>query len=285
MYFLLFLFIDDQEFTCPQSTKVTLSAGRYQVYCYGAQGGRSYRQGNLQAFGGKGAYTTGVIQITGSGTAFYLNVGGMGGYESALGPNSGGYNGGGKSGRDIQDPNGGSDGPGGGDDASGGGGGATDIRIYNNQLGNRIMVAAGGSGAAFRCNGAPGGDYKGYYPSTESCDVYVQSEEVSETKGNENGVGSNGADFHCTPGSGGGGGYRGGIARRDLSCNENYIEVSVSGSSYISGHPEFKANPLLSFNETIMHNGNYENFGNNGNGILRIRAIYECPSDCSDCSS
>lgn len=122
MYFLLFLVIYDEEFTGPQSTKVTLSAGRYQVYCHGAQGGRSYRHGNLQAYGGKGAYTTGVMQINGSGTVFYLNVGGMGGFESSLGPNSGGYNGGGKSGKDIQDPGGGSDGPGGGNDASGGGG-------------------------------------------------------------------------------------------------------------------------------------------------------------------
>ena len=227
------------------------------------------------------------MQIRGSGTTFYINVGGMGGHETSLGPNSGGFNGGGKSGKDIADDTGYEDAKGGGDDASGGGGGATDIRIHNNNLGNRIMVAGGGSGALSHCNGSPGGDYKGYYPSNSDCIEYIQTNEVTETKGNANGVGSNGKDGSCSPGSGGGGGYRGGLRRDHDTCKAvlNHFAVAFSGTSYISGHPNFRVNSLMVFNETIMHHGNYANFGNTGNGRLKIEAVYECPSDCSDCSS
>lgn len=287
MLFVFLLSLYNNEFKGPLSTTVILKSGQYRVFCHGAQGGRAYRNGNLQSYGGKGAYTTGVMQITGSGTTFYLNVGGMGGHETSLGPNSGGFNGGGKSGKDIADESGYEDAKGGGDDASGGGGGATDIRIHNNNLGNRIMVAGGGSGALSHCDGSPGGDYKGYYPADSSCNTYIQSDEVTETKGNANGVGSNGKDHSCSPGSGGGGGYRGGLRRDHDTCKAslNHLAVAFSGTSYISGHPNFKVNSLMVFNETIMHYGNYADFGNSGNGRLKIEAVYECPSDCSDCSS
>ena len=84
-----FWFLYDQVLPVWQITKVT---------CYLAQGGIGHRQGNLKIQGCKSAYTTDVMQITGSKTDFYLNVGSIGGCKCAFRPNLGGYNDGRKSG-------------------------------------------------------------------------------------------------------------------------------------------------------------------------------------------
>lgn len=102
-----------------QST-YTLASGKYKIECYGAQGGKSSTDGTNRKSGGRGAYVYGTISINGTGTQFYLNVGGKGN-QNAYKQNDGGWNGGGSSGKKT-----------GGlikDDNSGGGGGASDVRI------------------------------------------------------------------------------------------------------------------------------------------------------------
>lgn len=101
---------------------ITLSAGRYRLETWGAQGGQGWEHS-----GKLGHYVTGEITLT-SSTTLYLYIGGAGQSRG-----NGGWNGGGN-------------GYNGGGDASGGGGGATDIRMNGTSLSNRIIVAGGGGG-------------------------------------------------------------------------------------------------------------------------------------------
>ena len=116
-------------------TFTAASSGTYKVELWGAQGGDA-------AYGGKGAYVSGVITMQKNET-YYLYVGGNG-------YNSFGYNGGGFAVR-SQTYN---------------GGGGTDIRYFAtspsssdlewnsaNGLNSRIMVASGGSGRATEISG------------------------------------------------------------------------------------------------------------------------------------
>ena len=111
---------------------VTIPAGTWRLETWGAQGG------NGRAIGGRGGYAAGTITLL-EATDLIINVGGQGSSTNVMAPNAvvipGGFNGGGN-------------GFGGGNrnDHSGSGGGATDIRITNNSLFARAIVAGGGAG-------------------------------------------------------------------------------------------------------------------------------------------
>jgi hypothetical protein len=175
-----------------QSVTIAVT-GSYEIDAYGASGGHVFSTNNNTATGGKGGRVKGTVNLA-AGTVLKVRVGGEGtgtalfnqgsatfskivaGYTDA---HAGGYNGGGtgSDGSAVYPTAGGS-----------GGGGATDIRILdapysagvnnyekgvansvaggaNEGLDRRIMVAAGGGGAA-QCvqigaadwPGLPGGD-------------------------------------------------------------------------------------------------------------------------------
>ena len=154
-------------FTDPKKHVLHLKAGKYKIHCYGGQGGAGYDDGKIHSEGGKGAHVSGTIKIDGPEVTFYAYVGGVG-TSGPAGGNEGGFNGGGASGKDeetsVWPPWGTVD----GDDGPGGGGGASDIRITED-INTRIMVAAGGSGAAGYAPGAPGGDLNGRYTYCIGC--------------------------------------------------------------------------------------------------------------------
>ena len=265
---ILFLFIS---YTFKKGSHIKeLKAGLYTVECYGAQGGQAYKEGNLSATGGLGAYVKGTMNVTGTGTTFYIFVGGEG-KSGKVGPNLGGFNGGGSSGKDL----------GGGfdkiDDAPGGGGGATDLRINDISTESRIIVAAGGSGGAGTCERAPGGEITGYYFSDDK--TLSKALDVNQNGGIKDGVGGTGVDYNFVPGSGGGGGWRGGYGAGSGSQINFYLSVGKSGSSYISGHNGCTTHPQMKFTSTEMKKGVRK-----GDGFVNITVNFTCPNHCSSCT-
>src|SRR5690554_6548086 len=141
--FLSFFNGQAQVYNCNGSKQtITLPAGSYQIECWGGNGGlgnlNSGSVPNSQIDGGKGGYSTGVINVTAPIT-LYINIGGKGA-DGFLNPTApGGYNGGGN-----------------GSAASthrgGGGGGATHVAtvsgILSSLSGNQsaVMIVAGGGG-------------------------------------------------------------------------------------------------------------------------------------------
>ena len=59
----------------PGTFSQKLGAGLYTVECYGAQGGQAYINGKKGGVGGLGAYVKGTMNVTGTGTIFYINIG------------------------------------------------------------------------------------------------------------------------------------------------------------------------------------------------------------------
>lgn len=255
------------DYKIPNTYSFILDPGRYKITCYGAQGGFSYYQNVFGNNGGKGAVVSGFINISGENQKFYANVGGMG-KSRKTGLMEGGYNGGGYSGwckkwkhhfHSKQYNNG-----------PGSGGGATDVRYGSNDISNRIIVAAGGSGGSYNINGAPGGDLTGY-------NYYGPSQRTTQTLGGINGQGSDGNTAKSYPSSGGGGGYRGG-AEGFPSESDPIGAVSDSGSSYISGYPGCAPYPNITFEYPQMSVGlNYND------GRILIEAEYTCEWDCLKC--
>ena len=115
-------------------TTVTLKKGTHKLEVWGAEGG-SY---STTYYGGKGGYSQGTLTLTENTTA-YIKIGGQGGSVSASTTGgTGGNNGGGAGGDGSSSSNG---------IAGSGGGGATDIRLKQDSLYARVIVAGGGGGA------------------------------------------------------------------------------------------------------------------------------------------
>lgn len=110
--------------------------GYYKIECFGANGGYAVGNGTIRGKGGKGGYTSGIIQLN-QGETLWVYVGGHGTDAVAGKDSTNGYNGGGLGTEDHYD-----------DDAAGAGGGSTDIRLVSGKWDNfkslksRIMVAA-----------------------------------------------------------------------------------------------------------------------------------------------
>lgn len=246
-------------------TQKNLSSGQYIVHCYGAQGGGSMYEGAFRYPGGLGAHVSGTMNIKGREKVFYFFVGGEGGFGKN--PNEGGFNGGGNAGIDTE--------YGKKLESSGGGGGATDVRVEDQDYHYRIIVAGGGSGGANACKGAPAGTYK--------CMKATSNNVFTETyEGNTNGQGGHGEESIYTPGSGGGGGYFGGISHGEVSWVEDssYKAVSHSGSSFISGFDTFPITKGIAFTEGKMEGG-----VNEGDGYINLTTVFICPENCDSCTA
>ena len=212
---------------------VNFYPGVYQFECYGGIGGSS-----SGISGGKAGITKGVLFLKNKQTLF-LSVGATG-LKNSRNPTFGG--GGKGSQRDSTDGEGG-----------GSGGGASDVRLFENDLYSRIMVAAGGGGSENYGTGSasqlPGGDAGGISGSqgTKVGSISpglggTQYEGGSSTisKGNF-GFGGNASSL--TYGSGGGGGYYGGGGG---SVSDGTVSSGGGGSSYIIGYPECPINNSFS---------------------------------------
>lgn len=211
--------------------EVTLSAGTYQLQCWGAQGadyGSKY-------IGGRGAYAAGELTLQET-TVLYVYIGGQGvkAEDSTMSP--GGFNGGGAA--YVQSFYGGCS-----------GGGATDIRIGTDSLYARVIVAGGGGGGF---NGKSGGYGGGGFASDETSykagrggamshagESYNGSSKVTENSANYYiaGFGFGGGSAGNKPLTGGGGGwYGGGFAYRNAGGGgSNYIFTANYHRYYPSG--------------------------------------------------
>ena len=231
---------DGQTYTfnypCESSSKcypyiVHLQPGVYTFECYGGVGG------SAKIEGGKAAYTIGTIFLQNK-QKLYLFVGAQG-KQYSQDPVFGG--GGKGSYRNQQD-----DGSGGGS-----GGGASDIRIHENDLYSRIMVAAGGGGSEFYNMDLKGGDagiLQGASGQNSSNGITsggggTQTSGGSSFSGLRNGTFGYGGNSPLSYGSGGGGGYYGGGAG-----DSTYGKVSSAGggSSFIAGYPGCSVNQTYS---------------------------------------
>lgn len=285
-------------FSCTGGVQTaSLSAGKYKFEVWGAQGNDPNRG---RASGGKGAYTSGLLELT-SAKDFFVYVGQHRTDRTAS------FNAGSTGGSGSDTTNSGS--------TNGyGGGGATDFRVSTGNwndaasLRTRIMVAAGGGGAtdyAYPASGGYGGALTGgnginaKYPSAGVPNVPPTG--ATQTTGGATstlsasggvgvagtfGIGGNG---NSSWGSGGGGGYYGGAGGGYTS---NSVDSGAGGSSFISGHPGcnavnsagthtggnahylgyvFGATQMLAGNEQMpTPTTNTTAIGNTGNGYAKI---------------
>ena len=251
----------------------TLAPGTYKLECWGGQGGTysSY-------IGGYGGYSKGTITLTKT-TTVYISVGGAGSSSST----AAGFNGGGT-----------------GISSGRGGGGATDVRIGQNSLYSRVIVAGGGGGAGvISANANPcgcgGGEYggDGYYNNTTGSYTTGQNRSggsASQTAGGITwstgtqatfGQGGNASGYSC--GGGGGGWYGGGGAYDSDSDSDGrwggggsgYVYTSSTAKNYPNGcllnstHYLTNAQTIAGDTSFTSPTGSAET-GHTGNGFCRI---------------
>lgn len=293
----------DFDYTGDYQTFTVPADGYYEIELWGAQGGGEY--------GGKGAYTKGIIYLN-KGENLYIYVGNN--------PNIGetAFNGGGAPGNTY----------------AYGGGGATDIRLEIDNLISRIMVSAGGGGmGATRTSPTTGGGEGGSFIGNDSYITVSEQEQVdsgktsspistgaTQTSGGTGGkwwsalagldgsfgIGGNGKAHDIVQkrsGAGGGGGYYGGASGTLYTSNEGSFSGS-GGSSFISGLygcdailGKSTANAIVHtgqpnhysgkvFSNGIMiagngemptHDGTTTMTGNTGNGFAKISLLSSSP--------
>lgn len=251
----------------------TLKPGTYTIECWGGQGGTysSY-------IGGYGGYSKGTITLT-EATTVYISVGGAGSSSST----AAGFNGGGT-----------------GISSGRGGGGATDVRIGQNSLYSRVIVAGGGGGAgvtsanANPC-GCGGGEYggDGYYNDTTGSYTIGQNRcggSASQTAGGKTwststqatfGQGGNASGYSC---GGGGGGWYGGGGTYDSDSDSDgrwggggsgYVYTSSTAKNYPNGCL-LNSTHYLTNAQTIAGNTSFTSptgsaeTGHTGSGFCRI---------------
>lgn len=268
---------------CPYSgsaKSITLPKGQYKLECWGAQGGTMSSQGYN---GGHGGYSVGNIILTKKETLFFYT----GGAGTTSNTNAG-FNGGGT-----------------GISNGRGGGGASDIRIGQDSLYARVIVAGGGGGAGVGsatvnpagCGGGLyGGD--GYYNNTTGQYTSGTARDgggASQTAGGKSwntqpagtgtfGKGGNASGYSC--GGGGGGWYGGGGAYDNDSDSDGrwggggsgYVYTSSTASNYPSGCL-LNSSYYLTDAQTIAGNTAFASptganeTGHTGNGYVRITVI------------
>ena len=265
---------DIMDFNYTGSTQSkTLKPGTYTIECWGGQGG-TYSG----CIGGYGGYSKGTITLTKT-TTVYISVGGAGSSSST----AAGFNGGGT-----------------GISSGRGGGGATDVRIGQNSLYSRVIVAGGGGGAgvtsanANPC-GCGGGEYggDGYYNNTTGSYTTGQNRSggsASQTAGGITwstgtqatfGQGGNASGYSC--GGGGGGWYGGGGAYDSDSDSDGrwggggsgYVYTSSTAKNYPNGCL-LNSTHYLTNAQTIAGNTSFTSptgsaeTGHTGSGFCRI---------------
>ena len=266
---------------CPYSgsaKQITLPPGKYKLECWGAQGGNGANSSsgfdNISgAAGGKGGYSIGTLNIL-KKTIIYLYTGGKGGCISkSANDYTGGFNGGGTGGVS------------GTMSRSGGGGGASDIRINQDSLYARIIVAGGGGATSWGPTSETG-DAGGGTSSAAGTNSPGLS---TQNSGNTFGIGGNcytsGSSSNIN-GAGGGGWYGGKVSTSSYAggskCHggggSGYVYTSSTASSYPSGCL-LNSSYYLTEAQTIAGNTSFVSptgtaeTGHTGNGYVRITVI------------
>lgn len=285
----------DDILNCPYSgtyKELTLPKGQYKLECWGAQGGTAYGT----AIGGYGGYSKGILTLDDI-TILYLYSGGQG--AAGFGSLSGGFNGGGnayvmeQSSAFSEYQN-----------YSGAGGGGTDIRIGQDSLYARVIVAGGGGGSysypdgKWYSNGGVGGGTQGgtgtspspnnYYPGTGGTQNAAgksynrKTQESSSTNGILASFGVGGSckqNLTRTTNGGGGGWYGGGYSyQASAGGGSGYVYTELTASNYPSGCLLTSSYYLteaetIAGNQTIPLYSGGTGTGNSGNGVIRITII------------
>ena len=206
------------EYTGECTTYIAKSTGYYNLEVWGAQGGNY----NTTYVGGLGGYSKGIVHLT-KGTTLYVCVGGQPQtVTTASVAVPGGFNGGG---------NGFNRAYSGTYTYGQAGGGATDIRIGQNSLYARVIVAGGGSGSNNRISGYAGGGLSGVTGQSG----YAGTQTSAGTGGSfgQGGSATTSGSNYRYGASGGGGGFYGGGAIASYSDSTNYDKYSGGGSGYV----------------------------------------------------
>lgn len=273
------------DYTGAVQNYATPCRGSYTLHVWGAQGG-SY---NSTHAGGNGGYATGTINLS-EKINLYIYVGGQGTSTgtSTTGTVSGGFNGGGN-----------------GHSSStsylcSAGGGATDIRIAEDSLYSRVIVAGGGGGAgSYSSNtsrkysggvgggtsGTAGGQYNTNYKGglgggqTAAGTSYygTQTNSTNTTYGTVASFGTGASAGSSSGVAGGGGGwYGGGYGRRAAGGGgSGYVYTSSTASNYPTGckltssHYLTNASTTAGSSSFTGTSGSSET-GHSGNGYARI---------------
>ena len=266
---------------CPYSgaeIAITLPNGRYKIECWGASGGNGNNSATYR--GGAGGYAHGILTLNADRTV-YLYAGGAGTGKAGTGVQAGGFNGGGA----------------GGYYRGGSGGGASDVRVGDNALTSRVIVAGGGGGGAYRSgyyggagggdNGADGTGYSTTYNAkggTHSGGGAGGSYNGGVYQGEDGSLGQGGAAATATTsnygrGGGGGGGYYGG-GGSGYRASSSYYYYGQSGGGGGSGYID----AALTDAETVAGNESFTDSdgstvtGHTGDGFARITVLALMPS-------
>ena len=239
----------------------------------------NYNIGTKNGYAGAlGGYSEGVLSLA-EQTTLYLYAGGQGGSSSSSTQNTltaGGFNGGGKGKVRYYSKR---------YSSSGGGGGASDIRIGQDSLYARVIVAGGGGGEA-----GSNAMYTKVGGGTTSGSA-VTEYQATQTKAGTNGsfgVGANSTgqgNYNYGPGGGGGGWYGGGASTSVSDSNAEYRNYNGGGSGYVyssstaSNYPSgcllsskyylSNASTVNGGSSIILENGT-TGIGRFGNGYIRL---------------
>lgn len=276
----------------------TLAPGRYKLECWGAQGGNSNQSNGTYGNGGKGGYSTGILNVS-TNTTIYITVGGQGQNGVLNTRTAGGFNGGG-------------DGYGTNNfGVGGGGGGASDISLMSpvfshssyfinnirdtNSLLSRIIVAGGGGSAGYdvsnnAANGGAGGGTTGQdglsnrvYHGTGGKQTTFGTGGSSEESNRYSvqakfGCGASASNSTDVAPGGGGGWYGGGLHCDSAGGGSGYVYTPTTASNYPSGCLLNSAY-YLSNAQTIAGNQSFPSptggteTGHSGNGYVRITKL------------
>jgi hypothetical protein len=194
-----------------QHTFVVFKSSRYKIELWGASG---RAESSLICAPGRGAYTSGTIQLH-SGQTLYIFVGESG--DNVTSPRILSFNGGGETHLSTSE--------------YGKGGGATDVRLspeeWGDEVGLRSRIMVAGGGGSGQSSNYPGtGGHAGGLSSSQGTNS--RATVATQTSGFAFGKGRGG--YSAQSYSGGGGGYWGGNTTSNLPMD------TAGGSSYISGH-------------------------------------------------
>lgn len=275
------MFLGEYEYS-GAAESVALPRGKYRLECWGAQGG-SYNTD----YGGYGGYSSGILTLT-EDTTLYIYVGGQPSTVStfrAVVP--GGFNGGG---------NGQNRHYAGTFTYGQGGGGASDIRIGEDSLYARVIVAGGGGGSASngdeRSSKCGGGRYGGPGAIDETAAYNAGPLEPTGSRdgdryykagtfGQGAGAGTDKTNYQHGSGGGGGGWYGGYACNTAQDSDPSLKGYNGGGSGYVYTEDtanDFPSGCLLNSSHYLTSASTHKgsdggDYAREGHGLVKITQI------------